>query len=37
MSIVNNWLQRSDFVLAFGSARTVDGGNGATHVLLKGS
>lgn len=35
-NIVNNWLQRADFVLAFGSARTVDGGNGATYVLLKG-
>jgi DNA-nicking Smr family endonuclease len=35
-NIVNNWLQRSDFVLAFGSARTVDGGHGATYVLLKG-
>lgn len=34
-NIVNHWLQRSDFVLAFGSARTVDGGNGATDVLLK--
>jgi DNA-nicking Smr family endonuclease len=35
-NIVNNWLQRSDMVLAFGSARAVDGGNGATYVLLKG-
>ena len=34
-NIVNQWLQRSDFVLAFGSARTVDGGNGATDVLLQ--
>ena len=34
-NIVNHWLQRSDSVLAFGSARMVDGGNGATYVLLK--
>lgn len=34
-NIVNNWLQRSDAVLAFGSARAVDGGSGAAYVLLK--
>lgn len=35
-NIVNNWLQRTDSVLAFGSARSVDGGHGASYVLLKG-
>lgn len=34
-NVVNNWLQRSDAVLAFGSARAVDGGSGAVYVLLK--
>lgn len=34
-SIVNHWLQRSNDVLAFGSARAVDGGSGALYVLLR--
>ena len=34
-NIVNHWLQRSDHVLAFGSARAVDGGSGALYVLLQ--
>jgi DNA-nicking Smr family endonuclease len=34
-NIVNHWLQRADDVLAFGSARAVDGGSGAIYVLLK--
>lgn len=34
--VVNHWLQRSDAVLAFGSARSVDGGSGAVYVLLQG-
>lgn len=34
-NLVNKWLQRSDAVLAFGSARRVDGGTGAVYVLLK--
>jgi DNA-nicking Smr family endonuclease len=33
-NVVNHWLQRSDLVLAFGSARSVDGGSGAVYVLL---
>jgi DNA-nicking Smr family endonuclease len=33
-NVVNVWLRRSDCVLAFGSARPVDGGSGATCVLL---
>jgi DNA-nicking Smr family endonuclease len=33
--IVNRWLQHSDAVLAFASARGVDGGSGAVYVLLK--
>jgi DNA-nicking Smr family endonuclease len=33
--LVNHWLQRADAVLAFGSARAVDGGSGAVYVLLK--
>jgi len=33
-NVVNHWLQRSDRVLAFGSARAVDGGSGAAYVLL---
>lgn len=33
-NVVNQWLQRSDAVLAFGSARAVDGGSGAIYVLL---
>jgi DNA-nicking Smr family endonuclease len=34
-SRVNAWLQRSDAVLAFCSARPQDGGTGAVYVLLK--
>ena len=34
-NVVNLWLQRSDDVLAFGSARSVDGGSGAAYVLLR--
>ncbi len=34
-NVVNHWLQRSDDVLAFGSARAVDGGSGALYVLLR--
>lgn len=33
-NVVNRWLQHSDTVLAFGSARSVDGGSGAVYVLL---
>lgn len=33
--VVNQWLQRFDAVLAFGSARAVDGGSGAVYVLLR--
>ncbi len=33
--MVNQWLQRFDAVLAFGSARAVDGGSGAVYVLLR--
>lgn len=33
-NVVNHWLQRADDVLAFGSARAVDGGSGAIYVLL---
>jgi DNA-nicking Smr family endonuclease len=33
-NIVNLWLQRSNHILAFGSARAVDGGSGALYVLL---
>jgi len=32
---VNHWLQQRDEVLAFCSARQVDGGTGAIYVLLK--
>ncbi len=32
---VNHWLQQRDEVLAFSSARPVDGGTGAIYVLLK--
>jgi len=35
-NVVNHWLQRADDVLAFGSARAVDGGSGAIYVLLQG-
>jgi DNA-nicking Smr family endonuclease len=34
-NIVNRWLQHTDAVLAFASARTIDGGSGAVYVLLK--
>jgi DNA-nicking Smr family endonuclease len=34
---VNAWLRQRDEVLAFCSARPVDGGTGAVYVLLKGS
>jgi DNA-nicking Smr family endonuclease len=34
-NVVNHWLQRADDVLAFGSARHVDGGSGAVYVLLR--
>lgn len=34
-NVVNHWLQRSNHVLAFGSARAVDGGSGALYVLLR--
>jgi DNA-nicking Smr family endonuclease len=36
-NIVNRWLQHIDAVLAFASARSVDGGSGAVYVLLKKS
>ncbi len=32
---VNRWLRKWDIVLAFASARQVDGGTGAVYVLLK--
>ena len=32
---VNRWLRQWDVVLAFASARQVDGGTGAVYVLLK--
>jgi DNA-nicking Smr family endonuclease len=34
-NVVNHWLQLADNVLAFGSARAVDGGSGAIYVLLR--
>jgi DNA-nicking Smr family endonuclease len=34
-AMVNHWLQRANVVLAFGSARPVDGGSGAIYVLLR--
>jgi DNA-nicking Smr family endonuclease len=34
-NVVNQWLQRADDVLAFGSARAVDGGSGAVYILLR--
>jgi DNA-nicking Smr family endonuclease len=34
-NVVNHWLQRMDRVLAFTSARAVDGGSGAVYVLLR--
>jgi DNA-nicking Smr family endonuclease len=33
--MVNKWLQQRNEILAFCSARTVDGGTGAVYVLLK--
>jgi DNA-nicking Smr family endonuclease len=33
-NVVNLWLRKSDRVLAFGSARPIDGGSGAVYVLL---
>ena len=33
---VNHWLRQREEVLAFCSARPVDGGTGAVYVLLKG-
>jgi DNA-nicking Smr family endonuclease len=36
-NVVNQWLQRTNAVLAFGSARAVDGGSGAVYVLLQKS
>ena len=35
--VVNHWLRRMDDVLAFASARPVDGGTGAAYVLLASS
>ncbi|MBL1433881.1 MAG: Smr/MutS family protein [Gammaproteobacteria bacterium] len=32
---INNWLRRSDAVVAFNSARQIDGGTGAVYVLIK--
>ncbi len=32
---INHWLRRSDAVVAFNSARQIDGGTGAVYVLLK--
>lgn len=32
---VNSWLRQRDDVLAFCSARTIDGGTGAVYILLK--
>lgn len=34
--VVNHWLQRMDDVVAFASARPVDGGTGAVYVLIGG-
>jgi DNA-nicking Smr family endonuclease len=34
-NVVNQWLQRNGDVLAFGSARSIDGGSGAVYVLLR--
>jgi DNA-nicking Smr family endonuclease len=33
-NVVNLWLRKSERVLAFGSARPIDGGSGAVYVLL---
>ncbi len=34
-NVVNVWLRRAEVVVAFGSARPLDGGNGAVYVLLE--
>ena len=34
-SLIGNWLQQREEVLAYCSARRVDGGNGALYVLLR--
>jgi DNA-nicking Smr family endonuclease len=34
-NVVNQWLRKCDVVIAFGSARPVDGGSGAVYVLLR--
>jgi DNA-nicking Smr family endonuclease len=34
-NVVNIWLRRADVVVAFGSARQLDGGSGAVYVLLE--
>jgi len=33
-NVVNVWLRRAEVVIAFGSARPLDGGSGAVYVLL---
>jgi len=33
-NVVNVWLRRAEVVVAFGSARQLDGGSGAVYVLL---
>jgi DNA-nicking Smr family endonuclease len=33
-NVVNIWLRRAEVVVAFGSARPLDGGSGAVYVLL---
>jgi DNA-nicking Smr family endonuclease len=35
--VVNHWLRRMDDVVAFATARPVDGGTGAVYVLLAAS
>jgi DNA-nicking Smr family endonuclease len=32
---INNWLRQHERILAFHSARPVDGGTGAIYVLLR--
>jgi len=34
-NVVNSWLRRAEVVIAFGSARPIDGGSGAVYVLLR--
>jgi DNA-nicking Smr family endonuclease len=34
-NVVNIWLRRAEVVVAFGSARPLDGGSGAVYVLLQ--